>query len=75
MLVEINKSKDIMISQILKGLNGNIQLPVCIKSIHYLRQTDRFSEEQLRVNFLMVFSIIPVTKVIFIIIFTTFLGS
>ncbi|KAJ6217533.1 hypothetical protein RDWZM_008690 [Blomia tropicalis] len=53
MLVEINKSKDIMISQILKGLNGNIQLPVCIKSIHYLRQTDRFSEEQLRVNFLM----------------------
>lgn len=54
MLVEIDKSKDIMISQILKEMNGNVQLPVCMKLIDYLRQTDRFTEEQLRVNFLKV---------------------
>lgn len=53
MLVEIDKSKDIMIAQILKEMNTNVQLPVCMKLIDYLRQTDRFTEEQLRVNFLM----------------------
>lgn len=53
MLAEIDKSKDIMIAQILKEMNTNVQLPVCMKLIDYLRQTDRFTEEQLRVNFLL----------------------
>lgn len=43
-----------MIGQIIKEMNGNIQLPECIKLVGYLRQTGRFSENELRVTFLMV---------------------
>lgn len=53
MLEEIEKSKAMMINQILKELNGNVQLPVCIKMVDYLRKVDRFSEEELRLNFLL----------------------
>lgn len=69
MLTEIDKSKDIMIAQIIKEMNGNVQLPVCMKLIDYLRQTNRFSEEQLRVTFLLVcnstFLADWITKIIF----------
>lgn len=53
MLDEIEKSKAMMVNQILKELNGNVQLPMCIKMVDYLRKVDRFSEEELRLNFLL----------------------
>lgn len=43
-----------MVSQLIKELSGNIQLPVCMKIIKYLRLTNRFTEDQLRIHFLTV---------------------
>lgn len=54
MLQEVDKSKDIIINQITKELNGNVQLPTCIKLVGYLRQTNKFSDEELRLTFLLV---------------------
>lgn len=44
--------KDTMVSQITKELSGNIQLPVCLKMVQYLRDLDKFTEDQLRIHFL-----------------------
>ncbi|OTF74400.1 conserved oligomeric Golgi complex subunit 8-like protein, partial [Euroglyphus maynei] len=52
MLCEVDKCKDNMVAQILRELSGNILLPNCMKMIKYLRQIDRFTEDQLRINFL-----------------------
>ncbi|XP_027205297.2 conserved oligomeric Golgi complex subunit 8-like isoform X1 [Dermatophagoides pteronyssinus] len=52
MLYEVDKCKDIMVTQIIRELSGNILLPTCMKMIKYLRQIDRFNENQLRINFL-----------------------
>lgn len=54
MLYEVDKCKDIMVTQIIRELSGNILLPTCMKMIKYLRQIDRFNENQLRINFLTV---------------------
>lgn len=42
-----------MIAQIMKEMNNNLQLPDCIKLVGYLRRTNRFTETELRINFLM----------------------
>ncbi|KAH9516780.1 conserved oligomeric Golgi complex component [Dermatophagoides farinae] len=52
MLYEVDKCKDIMVAQMIRELSGNILLPTCMKMIKYLRQIDRFTEDQLRINFL-----------------------
>lgn len=54
MFLEINRCKDLLVSQLIKELSGNIQLPVSMKIIKYLRLTNKFTEDQLRIHFLTV---------------------
>jgi len=50
--LEVKRSTEYMLNQLLLQLKGNIQLPACLRIISYIRQLDVFKEEELRITFL-----------------------
>lgn len=51
---DVEMIQESMLNQLLKELNGNVQLPGCIKIISYLRRMNKFTESELRIKFLIV---------------------
>ena len=49
---DIEVFRESMINQLMKEMSTNIQLQNCLKIVAYLRQTDKFSESELRIKFL-----------------------
>ena len=50
--LEVKKSTEYMLNQLLLQLRGNIQLPACLRIISYIRQLEVFTEGELRITFL-----------------------
>jgi len=50
--MDVEKLKHVMLQQLFHQLKGNIQLPVCLKLIGYLRRMELYREDQLRMKFL-----------------------
>eukprot|EP00698_Gefionella_okellyi_P007193 TRINITY_DN1746_c0_g4_i1.p1 TRINITY_DN1746_c0_g4~~TRINITY_DN1746_c0_g4_i1.p1 ORF type:complete len:479 (+),score=92.19 TRINITY_DN1746_c0_g4_i1:17-1453(+) len=52
LFADIGKSKRLMVSQLLQLLRDNVQLPVCLRAVSYLRRLGVYNEPELRWMFL-----------------------
>ena len=51
---DIEISRHLMLSQLIQQLQGNVQLPVCLRLVGLMKRMAVFSETQLRLKFLQV---------------------
>eukprot|EP01104_Vermistella_antarctica_P014689 TRINITY_DN4675_c0_g2_i1.p1 TRINITY_DN4675_c0_g2~~TRINITY_DN4675_c0_g2_i1.p1 ORF type:complete len:644 (-),score=165.62 TRINITY_DN4675_c0_g2_i1:780-2711(-) len=49
---DVRQSTNVLLAQLLQRLRSNIQLPMCLRIIGFLRRLGRYSELELRINFL-----------------------